>query len=487
MNAFPATPAALSSPASEDAKIHLKETHELQRRSFLHDGPPSYEKRLRSLDRLLRLSEQYEARIADAISEDFGNRSRFETSVAEVLLVLAGIKHARRKLKSWMKPRRAPVAIQFWPGRNEIMPQPLGVVGIISPWNYPFYLSFSPVIAALAAGNRVILKPSEITPRTSSLLQQMVASEFPPEEFTVVTGGPEVGEAVASTPFDHLFFTGSTASGRKVALAAAQNLTPVTLELGGKSPAIISDDYSIARAAERIVFGKMLNAGQTCIAPDYVLVPEAKLPEFIAQAKSAAAKLYPKIAGNPDSTSIVNERHFQRLTDYVDESKRGGADVISIVPLAEALGAGDRRMPLRLIIGPREESRVMQEEIFGPILPVVPYRSLDEVIAYVNNRPRPLAMYWFGDSAVERDRMLQRTFAGGVTINDTLWHICQEELPFGGVGASGSGAYHGIHGFRTFSKEKGIFYQSRWNAGGRLNPPFGKTAQRTLKLLRKLI
>jgi coniferyl-aldehyde dehydrogenase len=485
MNALPAIPAA-PDLLSEDA-TYLKQIYELQRKSFRRDGPPLYAKRLHSLDRLLRLTEQYEARIADAISEDFGNRSRFETSVAEVLLVLAGIKHARRNLKSWMKPQRAPTAVQFWPGRNEIIPQPLGVVGVISPWNYPFYLSFSPVIAALAAGNRVILKPSEITPRTSALLQQMVASEFPPEEFTVVSGGPEVGEAVASTPFDHLFFTGSTAVGRKVAVAAARNLTPVTLELSGKSPAIISDDYSIARAAERIVFGKMLNAGQTCIAPDYVLVPEAKLQEFVAQAKLAAAKLYPTIADNPDYTSIVNGRHFQRLTDYVEEAKRSGVEVISTVPFGEVPNAGDRRMPLHLIIGPSEDLKVMHEEVFGPILPVATYRSLDEVIVYVNGRPRPLAMYWFGNNAVERDQVLQGTFAGGVTVNDTLWHICQEELPFGGVGTSGWGAYHGVHGFKTFSKEKGIFYQSRWNAGGRLNPPFGKTAQRTLKLLRKLI
>ncbi len=486
MNAIPAIPAA-PSPFSEDAAIHLKQIHQLQRKSFLRDGPPSYQKRLQNLNRLLLLTEHYEARIAAAISEDFGNRSRFETSVAEVLLVLAGIKHSRHNLKSWMKPRRAPTAIQFWPGRNEIMPQPLGLVGIISPWNYPFYLSFSPVVAALAAGNRVILKPSEITPRTSALLQQMVASAFSPEEFTVVTGGADVGETLASTPFDHLFFTGSTAVGRKVAVAAAQNLTPVTLELSGKSPVIISNDYSIGRAAERIVFGKMLNAGQTCIAPDYVLIPEAKALEFVEQAKLAAAKLYPTIAGNPDYTSIVNERHLQRLMDYLEEAKRSGAQVISTVPFGEVSEAGDRRMPLHLIIDPNEDLKVLQEEIFGPILPVVPYRSLDEVIAYVNGRPRPLAMYWFGNNAVERDQVLQGTFAGGVTVNDTLWHICQEELPFGGVGTSGWGAYHGVHGFKTFSKEKGIFYQSRWNAGGRLNPPFGKTAQRTLKMLRKLI
>ena len=456
-----------------------------QRQAFLRDGPPDYRKRHENLGKLLHLTLANEGRIADAISQDFGHRSRFETALTEIFLVVAGIKHARRHLKRWMKPRRVATPIYLWPGKSRIIPQPLGVVGIISPWNYPFYLSFSPAIAALAAGNRVMLKPSELTPRTSELLKEMVASTFAPTEFTVIVGGREVGQALSRTPLDHLFFTGSTTVGREVAIAAAHNLTPVTLELGGKSPAIVSDDFPIARAAERIVVGKLINCGQTCIAPDYVFVPQAKLEEFTAAVRNATSKLYPSIERNPDYTSIIGDRHFERLMGYLQQAKQSGAEVFEVSPGNESISRDTRKLPLYLVINPSQELKILQEEIFGPILPILTYTSLENAISYINSHPRPLALYWFGNDAATRDKVLEQTISGGVTVNDTLWHISQENLPFGGVGQSGTGASHGIHGFKTFSKEKGVFYQVGPGAS-LLYPPFGKLAQRTLSILRKL-
>ena len=473
--------------SSENIGLQLTLLCAAQRQASLREGPPEYARRRENLNTLLELTLANEQRIADTISQDFGHRSRFETALAEIFVVISGIKHASRNLKRWMRPRRVPTALYFWPGKSEIVPQPLGVVGIISPWNYPFYLSFSPLTSALAAGNRVVLKPSELTPNTSELFREMVASAFAPNEFAVVTGGSEVGQALSKAPLDHLFFTGSTKVGRQVAIAAAHNLTPVTLELGGKSPALVSDDYPIAQAAERIVIGKMLNCGQTCIAPDYVFVPESKLDEFVAAVRTATAKLYPTIGQNPDYTSIISQRHLDHLTGFVEDARQRGAKIIEINPGNESLLRDTRKMPLHLVVNPPDGSTVMQEEIFGPILPVLSYRSLDQAISYLNSHPRPLALYWFGNHPATRDRVLRQTVSGGVTVNDTLWHICQENLPFGGVGQSGIGSSHGIYGFRTFSKEKGVFYQAKW-AGARLfNPPFGKTAKRTLSILRRIV
>lgn len=472
---------------SDNIGLQLTLLAAAQRQAFLREGPPDYARRRENLKKLLELTHANEERIADAISQDFGHRSRFETALAEIFVVISGIRHASRNLKRWMKPKRVPTALYFRPGRNRIITQPLGVVGIISPWNYPFYLSFSPVTSALAAGNCVVLKPSELTPRTSELFKEMVASAFAPNEFAVVTGGKEVGEALSKAPLDHLFFTGSTRGGREVAIAAAQNLTPVTLELGGKSPAIVSDDYPLARAAERIVIGKMINCGQTCIAPDYVFVPEPKLEEFVAAVRTATAKFYPSIGDNPDYSSIINQRHLDRLTGYLEDARQRGAQIIEINPENESLSRDTRKMPLHLVLNPPDGSMVMQEEIFGPVLPLLSYRSVNDAISYINAHPRPLALYWFGNNAGTCDTVLTQTISGGVTVNDTLWHICQESLPFGGVGHSGIGSSHGIHGFKTFSKEKGVFYQASWAGARLLYPPFGNLAKRTLSILRKIV
>jgi coniferyl-aldehyde dehydrogenase len=401
--------------------------------------------------------------------------------------VLSAVRQARRRVGRWMRPRRVPTPVQMLPARSQVIPQPLGVVGVISPWNYPFQLAMLPAAEALAAGNRVMLKPSELTPAFSDLLRGIVAESFSPEEFVVIPGDVAVGRAFSTLPFDHLFFTGSTAIGRQIALAAAQNLTPVTLELGGKSPAIIDADCDIGLVAPRIAYGKLLNAGQTCVAPDYMLVPRGRLDEFVAAFKAAVSAMYPTVATNPDYTSIVSDRHFQRLARLVDDAVARGATAARIAPPGEVPATPGRRMAPTVLTGVTDDMAVMQEEIFGPVLPVLPYDTLDEAIAYVNRHPRPLALYWFGDDRARRDAVLARTISGGVTINDACWHVAQDNLPFGGVGASGSGAYHGEHGFRTFSKEKPVLHQARLNGFGQFRPPYGGHFEKMISLLKRYL
>jgi coniferyl-aldehyde dehydrogenase len=342
-----------------------------------------------------------------------------------------------------------------------------------------------PAAAALAAGNRVMLKPSELTPRFSGLLSEMVAGTFAPEEFSVVPGDVEVGRAFSKLPFDHLFFTGSTSVGRQVALAAAENLTPVTLELGGKSPAILDLDCDIAWAAPRVAYGKLLNAGQTCVAPDYVLVPRSRVEEFVAAFQTAVTAMYPSLVGNPDYTSIISDRHYGRLMRLIEDAEARGATPIRLVPPGEAPDPVSRKLHPTLLLGVDDGMVVMREEIFGPLLPIVPYDTLDAAIAYVNDHPRPLALYWFGRSAANRDRVLRSTISGGVMVDDTCWHVAQDNLPFGGVGASGSGAYHGEHGFRTFSKDKPVLHQARINGFGLFRPPYGPLFETLIALLKR--
>jgi coniferyl-aldehyde dehydrogenase len=456
-----------------------------QRAAFAREMLPAREVRVDRLRRALRMTEKHERAIATAIAADFGHRSRHETELAEIFVVMSGIRHARRHVGRWMKPRRVATPPHFRPARSAVMPQPLGVVGVISPWNYPYQLAMLPAVGALAAGNRVMVKPSELTPSFSTLLAEIVAEFFAPDELTVIAGDVEVGRAFSHLPFDHLFFTGSTAVGREIALAAAANLTPVTLELGGKSPAIVNEDCDLALAGPRIAFAKLLNAGQTCVAPDYVLAPRDRVDEVATAIGNAASRLYPSFVGNPDYTSIVNDRHYQRLTRLVADAEAHGASAVRIDPAGESVTTARKFLPT-LLLGVNDEMAVMREEIFGPVLPIVPYDTLDDAIAYVNRRPRPLALYWFGDSAAHRDRVLQETIAGGVTINDACWHVAQENLPFGGVGASGSGAYHGEQGFRTFSKEKPILYQPRFDAFRVLRPPYGRRFAMAMAVLKRL-
>ena len=460
----------------------LAEAFEAQRAQRDAALPPDAAERLRRLRLLDELLRANAAAFCEAIDRDFHGRSTHETQILELFPSLGGIAHARRHLRRWMSPRRAPTNFWFLPGRSRVVPQPLGVVGIVVPWNYPLYLAVGPLVGALAAGNRVMIKMSESAPATGALLARLVAERFDPGVVTVVNGGPEVARQFTALPFDHLLFTGSTAVGRHVMRAAADNLTPVTLELGGKSPAIVGRGFDVAEAADRIVFGKLLNAGQTCIAPDYALVPADRIDDFCAAARASVARLYPRLRDNPDYTAIIDPRHRARLTGCLDEARARGATVIELNPAGESFD-GSPKLPPALVLGAPDDTQVMREEIFGPLLPVVPYRTLDEAIAYVNARPRPLALYVFEHVRGDVDRVIERTVSGGVSVNETIMHIAQDELPFGGVGPSGMGEYHGRAGFDTFSKRKAVFHQSRVNGLRLFRPPYGKRFASLVKLL----
>jgi coniferyl-aldehyde dehydrogenase len=436
------------------------------------------------LDRLARLETMLVAHqdaFARAIDADFGRRDAIVTGLTETMTVRAALRHARRHLKSWMKPERVDVSWAFQPGRARIHRQPLGVVGIVAPWNYPLQLLLSPLVGALGAGNRAMLKPSEFTPVFGAALARAVADMFRDDEVAVVTGGADVAAAFTALPFDHLIFTGSTGVGRKVAEVAGRNLTPVTLELGGKSPAIIDASANIARTAKRLAWGKLLNSGQTCVAPDYVLTPRARLGETVEALKAAMMRQYPSFSQNPDYTSIITPAHYERLKQLAGEAQQKGADVIWLGEPDDA----KRILPPALILNATPDMAVMREEIFGPLLPILPYDRVEDAISQVNDGDRPLALYWFGEEARIRDQVLANTISGGVTVNDVILHLAQDGLPFGGVGASGHGHYHGEHGFRALSKEKPVFIQSRFGAGGLLYPPYGALARRMLAILQK--
>ena len=457
-----------------------------QRAAFAAERDPTLAVRRDRLRRLELLTAMHEGEIVAAIAADFGTRPAQETRLAELFMVSVGIRHARRHLPRWMAPRRVSTPLYLQPGTSRVVRQPVGVIGIISPWNYPFQLAVLPAVAALAAGNRVMLKPSELTPRTSALLERLVARYFAPDECTVVNGGPDIGQAFSALPFDHLFFTGSTAVGRSIALAAAANLTPVTLELGGKSPALVHAGADLAVIAPRLAAGKLLNAGQTCIAPDYVLAPAASVDALAQRIAVSVRAMYPTLGDNPDYASIVNDGHHARLLALIDDAQRKGARVIAINPASESLDVSLRKLAPTILLGVTPDMAVMQEEIFGPILPIEAYATLDDALARINDRPRPLALYMFGGDHAVRQRVLAQTIAGGVTIDDTLWHFCNEELPFGGVGASGIGAYHGERGFLAFSHEKPVFTQPRVALTWMLQPPYGKSFEAMLKLLKKI-
>ena len=452
--------------------------------AYEHHRFPDLNERRAALNKLQQLMRNNATAIQQAISADFGNRSSHETQILELFPTLAAIRDAQRHLRTWMKPQRSWASLWFLPARRELRPQPLGVVGIIVPWNYPLLLAIAPLVGALAAGNCVLIKMSEFTPRTGALLARLIGDAFPAEQIAVINGDANIAREFTALPFDHLLFTGSTAVGRQVMAAAARNLTPVTLELGGKSPAIIGLEADLQAAADKILFGKCLNAGQTCIAPDYVLLPRGREDAFIEAARRSVARLYPSLANNPDYTSIVNARHFERLHDCLADAAARGASVTPLATSAHEL-LGTQKIVPTIVHRVDESMRLMQEEIFGPILPLVPYQTLDEAIRFVNDHPRPLALYYFGDDTNHIERVLNETVAGGVTVNETLLHISQEDLPFGGVGPSGMGAYHGKYGFDTFSKLKPIFYQSKFNGLNLLKPPYGKRFEAMIKLLLK--
>ncbi len=465
----------------QDSQPQLDELHELfaaQRQAYAANPMPPAAQRQQWLKALREMLSDERQALIDAISQDFSHRSADETLLAELMPSLHGIHYASKHLKGWMKPSRRKVGVAFQPASAKVIYQPLGVVGVIVPWNYPLYLAIGPLVGALSAGNRVMLKLSESTPATGQLLKALLARVFPQDLVCVVLGEAEIGMAFSRLRFDHLLFTGATSIGKQVMRAAAEHLTPVTLELGGKSPAIVSAEVPLKDAAERIAFGKTLNAGQTCVAPDYVLVPEDRVGAFVEAYRKAVRGFYPKLADNPDYTAIINDRQLSRLNGYLSDATSKGA---LLIPLFDQ-GQG-RRMGHSLLLNVSDEMTVMQDEIFGPVLPIVPYTGLDQAFAYINQRPRPLALYFFGYDKGEQSRVLNETHSGGVCINDTLLHVAQDDMPFGGIGASGMGHYHGHEGFLTFSKAKGVLTKQRLNAAKLIYPPYGKSIQ---KLIQKL-
>ena len=451
---------------------------QMQRQAHARDGAPGAEQRLAALAALDATLRAHRDEIAQAISADFGNRAQPETFLAELVPALASIRNARRNLRRWMRPEPRRVDLSFQPGRAWVDHLPLGCVAIVSPWNYPLLLTVSPLVDALAAGNRVIVKPSELAPRFSALFAHLVAEALDPAQVSVGTGGPAVAQAVCGRALDHLLFTGSTAVGRLVARAAAETLTPVTLELGGKSPAILCRGYDTAAAARTVALGKFFNAGQTCIAPDYALVPQDQVDGFAAAVMDAAGRMYPTVAGNPDCTSIVSDRHHDRLHGLLREAEAGGARLLRAQD-----AAAERRMAPTVVLDPPLDGALMQEEIFGPILRGIGYRDLDDAIRFVNERPRPLARYPFTKDPAQLAAVLGRTVSGGVSVNSALMHCIQDDLPFGGVGPSGMGAYHGRDGFRRFSHARGTYKAGRFSGFEFLAPPYGRKMAVALKAM----
>ncbi len=438
-------------------------------------------------DRLKRLEAallDYADALVDAMSEDFSYRSPVESRLFDITASLGEIRFARRNLKRWMKTRRVRTPLHLLPARGRILPQPLGVVGIISPWNFPVFLALPPLATALAAGNRVMLKPSELSPRTSAVLAEMLSNTFSPEEVAVVTGGPDVAQAFSSLPFDHLLFTGSTAVGRKVALAAAQNLTPVTLELGGKSPAIITPSADLDRAAKRIAWGKAASAGQLCVSPDYVLVPRSQIDALAQKILSAWQAQYPQGSDSVDYSAIVTDRHLQRLNDMVTEAQSHGAEVIQLPKGSDPLR---RKIPPTIVVDPSTDITVMQEEVFGPILSLIPYDTQQDALDFVAGRDRPLALYIFAERSDDKELWLIGSHSGGVCVNDVVIHVGCDTLPFGGVGASGSGAYHGDRGFETFSHMKSVLSQTKLNGTFLAVPPYGPVKRKVWELIERFI
>lgn len=451
-----------------------------QKKAAIAEGTPSLELRYDRLDRLAALLLGHAEKIAAAISEDFGGRSREATLIYDVAAVLGAIKHTRDHIAAWSQPEIHPSPIPGSEARVEF--QPKGVVGIVSPWNFPAQLAFAPLAGIFGAGNRAMLKPSELTPATSELFKRLVAEAFDETELAVVTGGPDIGAAFTALAFDHLIFTGGTAIGRHVARAAADNLTPLTLELGGKSPVIVGASANLQQTVERIMAAKTANAGQICLAPDYVFVPEALEDAFVEAARTAVATMFPALKDNPDYTSIINERHFDRLQGLLSDAREKGATVIELNPANEDFSQRSaHRLPPCIVLNTTEDMRIRQEEIFGPLLPLVRYSALDEAIDYINARARPLALYYFGAEAQEERRVLDSTVSGGVTVNDCLGHVGVDDLPFGGIGEAGMGAYHGRYGFLTFSHAKAVYRQADNSPReALLRPPFQEPVRQFL-------
>lgn len=466
----------------------MKKVLDLQKQLHIQEGPPSVQLRKDRLDRCVSMVKKYQNPIILALQEDFGNRDPVMSVATEVLSAIGPLEHAKKNLSRWMKPekRRAEIAplgplLSLMGARARIEYQPKGTVGCISPWNFPVNLVLAPMGGILAAGNRVMVKPSEITPSTSAVMKSMFEEYFDQVEIAVFTGDAEVGAAFSSLPFDHMLFTGGTAIAKHVMKAASENLVPITLELGGKSPVIIGKDSDVGRAAIRVMQGKTMNAGQICLAPDYALVPKEKVSEFVEKSVNAVSAMYPSLKDNDDYTSIINEKHFNRIQDYLKDAKDKGAEIVEINPSEEDFSQQPHyKIPPTLVLNPTEDMKLMQEEIFGPVLPIKSYEKIEDTVDYINTKNRPLGLYYFGDNKKEQDYVLKHTTSGGVTVNDVISHITQENLPFGGVGPSGMGSYHGYDGFKEFSHAKSIYKQTKINLNklAGLVPPYKSKSEK---------
>lgn len=458
-----------------------------QRDSYIAEGFVSAETRIDRIDRAIDILVTHSEAISEAMNEDFGCRPRETNLMTDVTGSIECLKHSKKHLKKWMKTEKRPTMfpLNLLGGRSSITYQPKGVVGVIAPWNFPLGMVFEPLAGVLAAGNRAMIKPSEFTPATSSLITEIVSSAFDPNELTVFNGGPEVGQAFSTLPFDHLIFTGATSVARHIMAAAAENLVPVTLELGGKSPVIISRSADISEAVQRIMTGKMLNAGQVCIAPDYLMVPEEALEQVIDEATNIVEQMYPTILANKDYTAMVNDRHYQRISKNLADAEERSIRTVTINPADEDFSDNPtQKIAPTLVINPDDDALCMQDEIFGPILPIKTYENFEDTISYINAHPRPLAAYFFGKDKAEEQRFLTGTTSGGVSINDVMFHMLQKDIPFGGVGPSGMGSYHGIEGFKTFSHAKSVYRQPNRIPFAKLAgfmPPYGEASEKSIR------
>ena len=475
-------------PTAADIEQQMIATLTRQRENYLQEGVVTAETRIDRLQRGADVLIKYNAKLVDALNTDFTCRPREVTLLTDIGAGIAPMKHAIKHVRKWMKPEKRPTMFPFniLGGRSRIEYQPLGVVGVIAPWNFPVNMVFAPLAGVLAAGNRAMLKPSEFPPAPAELLVAMIQEAYDDKEVAIFNGGAEVGQAFSALPFDHMIFTGATSIARHILAAASRNLVPVTLELGGKSPVVISRGADLEKSIGRIMLGKTLNAGQICLAPDYLMVPEEKLQDVIEAAEKAVTNMYPSILDNPSYTSVINERHFSRLNDYLAEAQERGQTILPINPAGEDFSSqqGTLKIPPTLVPQPADDLKMMEEELFGPLLPIRTYSNFEETIDYINSKPRPLAAYYFGEDAAEENALVSRTTSGGVCVNDVVMHVAQEELPFGGVGPSGMGAYHGQKGFQTFSHAKSVYRQSNFNIGklGGMLPPYSKATENTIKM-----
>ncbi len=461
---------------------------EKQSEAFIRRGVSSYKQRIELLNTLGHATGVYKDRLIEAVDADFGHRSEVETLMAELLGSVGEIRMTKMKLKGWMKPKKPGISLATLPASGRVLYQPKGVVGIMGAWNYPVFLILSPLVGVLAAGNHAMIKPPDMTPNTGEVIKDMIAEFFDEEIITVVTGGIEEATQFSKLPFDHLVYTGGTEIGRKIMVEAARNLTPVTLEMGGKSPVLISEDFPINKAIERILMGKCMNSGQTCIAPDYVLVPKTKEKEFVDQCSDALKHRYPTLVGNDDVTWIINERHYQRINGLIEDAKAKGANAIEINPNGDQIPEGQRIIPPTLLTDVNEDMAVMNQEIFGPVLPILTYETLDEALMFIKKRPRPLAFYYFDKNRRRANTVMEQSIAGGSCVNETMLHIAHENMPFGGIGPSGLGAYHGFYGFSEFSHQKAVLYQRSWfSPAGFMKQPYKGYMRKAMNFLVKVM